>query len=85
MPWKARRLEPIERENDALRTTIVRLRHELRTKQTAVSGLELALHQRHKTIDDLVGKLEWVRDQNRRLNEEADRLAEMVRLSPDPF
>jgi len=33
-------------------------------------------------IDELNGKIDQLRDQNRRLDAEAERLAEMVRLSP---
>jgi hypothetical protein len=36
---------------------------------------------RTKMVDDLHGRIATLRDQNRRLNEEADRLAEMVRLT----
>ena len=46
MRWKARRLTPIERDNDRLRTELIQLRHELQTKQTALGGLELALRER---------------------------------------
>jgi len=46
MPWKRRRIEPAERENDQLRMVVIQLRHELQTKQTALGGLELALRER---------------------------------------
>jgi hypothetical protein len=42
------------------------------------------LHQRLETIDELANTVAVLRDQNRRLDEEAERLAEMVRLSPAP-
>jgi hypothetical protein len=73
MPWKRRRLEPTERENDALRMVVIQLRHELQTKQTALCGLELALRERSERIDELANAIAVLRDQNRRL-------AEMVRL-----
>jgi len=42
----------------------------------------MLLRSRTERIDQLNGQLEQVRAQNRRLDEEAERLAEMVRLSP---
>ena len=69
-------------ENAGLRSEIVKLRHELRTKQTQVGGLELALHQRHETIDALNGKLEAARAQCRRLDEEAEWYASMMQRGP---
>jgi hypothetical protein len=61
-----------------LRTTVIQLRHELTNKEGYAATLELVLKQRTQTIDDLVGKLEQVRAQNRRLDAEAERLAAMV-------
>jgi hypothetical protein len=80
MPWKSRRLNPTEKENEQLRLVIIQLRHELENKQGAVGRLELALHQRLETIDDLRGKLDQLRAVNARLDAEAERLWEMVRL-----
>jgi hypothetical protein len=80
--WRSRPdISKLETTIDRLQTENIRLRDQLRAKQTALGGLELALQARHETIDDLVGKLEQVRAQNRRLDAEAERLAEMVRLS----
>ena len=81
MPWKSRRLDPTEKENDQLRLVIIQLRHELQTKQTALGGLELALRERCEHIDTLNARLEQSRAQCQRLDAEAERLAEMVRLS----
>ena len=81
MPWKSRRLEPIERENDQLRTTIVSLRTEMRHQQDFVGRLEYLLHLRTEMIDALHGRIDTLRNQNRQLDAENDRLAEMVRLS----
>ena len=80
MPWKARPLEPLEHECAGLRSELIKLRRQLQTKQTQVGGLKLALHQRLETIDHLRGRIEQLQQRNRQL--EADRLAEMVRLSP---
>jgi hypothetical protein len=41
MNWKRRRLAPVERENDQLRTTVALLRTELTHKQGYAAKLEL--------------------------------------------
>ena len=82
MPWKSRRLEPVERDNAALRMTIVQLRRELTNKESYAAKLELVLHQRSNTIDKLHGKIDQLREQNRRLDQENEHLVEMVRLPP---
>jgi hypothetical protein len=61
-----------------LRTTIAQLRHELRTKQTALGGLELALQARHETIDALNARLEQSREQCRRLDQECENYFRML-------
>jgi polyhydroxyalkanoate synthesis regulator phasin len=57
------------------------LRRQLTTKTNLANGLQLALHQRHETIDALRGRIDALRKQNKQLDAENDRLAEMVRLS----
>ena len=44
--------------------------------------LEYLVQQRSERIDELTGKLEQSRDQIRRLDEECEHLADMVRLMP---
>jgi hypothetical protein len=75
----------LRRENDGLRTTVVCLRSELRHKQDFVGRLEYLLHQRSEMIDALHGRIDQLREQNKRLDAENEHLCEMVRLSPDPF
>jgi hypothetical protein len=75
VPWKFRLLDPIEKENDQLRTVVIQLRRELTDKEGYAAKLELVARQRSRTIDALRGKLEQVRAQNRRLDEEAEHLA----------
>jgi hypothetical protein len=82
MPWKSRRLEPLEKENDQLRTVIVCLRTELRHKEDFVGRLEYLLHQRSEMIDALHGRIDQLREQNRKLDQENEHLVEMVRLPP---
>jgi hypothetical protein len=61
--------------------TIITLRRKLTNKEGYASRLESLVRQRCEVIDALTGKLEQSQAQVRRLDEEAERLAEMVRLS----
>ena len=83
MPWKSRRLDPTEKENEQLRMELIQLRRELENKQGAVGRLELALHQRLETIDQLNARLEQSREQIRRLDQECEHLADMIRIMPE--
>jgi hypothetical protein len=78
MPWKARRLDPTEKENDQLRMELIQLRRELENKQGAVGRLELALHQRLETIDALNARLEQSRAQCQRLDQECEHYFRML-------
>ena len=76
----------LKRENDKLLMRIIRLRYEVENKQDAVGRLEVRMRERMERIDELNSKLEQARAQNRRLDEENERLVEMVRLPPgNPF
>jgi len=93
MPWKAKPVSILQRENDNLKTTICLLRRELENRQGAVGRLELLVHERTARIDELTGKLEQARAQNQRLDAECEHLTEMmvemIRVAPitsgDPF
>jgi len=79
--WRSRPdAAALERNVDELRTVIIQLRHELTNKTGYAATLELVLKQRTQTIDDLRGKLDRLRAVNARLDAEAERLCEMVRL-----
>ena len=79
MPWKSRRLEPVERERDRLRTEVVRLKHDLEGKEQFLNRLQFLLRRRTETIDDLTGKLEAARAANQKLDAECEHLAELVK------
>ena len=65
--WRSRpNIAKLKQNIDQLRTVILQLRQQLQTKQTAVSGLELALRERSERIDALQGRLEQSRAQCRR-------------------
>jgi chromosome segregation ATPase len=72
----------LEQTVDQLRMANIQLRRQLTTKTNFANGLKLALAERCTRIDELNGKLEQARAQNRKLDEEAERLAEMVRWLP---
>jgi predicted nuclease with TOPRIM domain len=61
------------------------LRRDLTDKEGHVGRLQYLLLERTNRIDELNGKIEQLRDQNRRLDAESERLAEMVRLTADSF
>jgi hypothetical protein len=68
----------LERNLDELRTENIRLRDQLRAKQTALGGLELALQACHETIDQLNARLEQSRAQCRRLDAECENYFRML-------
>ena len=51
-------------------------------KEGYADRLEVLLRARTERMDELANTIATLREQNRRLNEEADHLAEMVRMSP---
>jgi hypothetical protein len=82
MNWKRRRLAPVERENAGLRTVIIQLRRELKNKEGYAAKLELVLHQRLETIDQLTARLEQSREQVRRLDLQNGVLTAMLTAPP---
>jgi hypothetical protein len=80
MPWKPRALTDLQRQLDAAQLKLLKANAELEHKTQCVSRLEYLLHQRTEMIDALHGRIDQLREQNRRLDAEAERLAEMVRL-----
>jgi hypothetical protein len=72
----------LKRENDELGVKLVRLREALDTSERRRQTLEIVLTARLNRIGELNDRLERARAQNRQLDEENDRLAEMVRLAP---
>jgi hypothetical protein len=80
--WRSRpNVAQLEHEIDALKVIVIRLRRELENKQGANGRLKLLLRERLTRIDELNGKLDQLRAANARLDAEAERLCEMVRLS----
>jgi hypothetical protein len=81
--WRSRPdAAALERNIDELRTENIRLRREVSNKEQYIGRLKVLCHERTTRIDDLRATIDQLRQQNRRLDAEADRLAEMVRLAP---
>ena len=81
--WKLRKAGEVARECETLKTRLALLHTELENKQHAVGRLELLIRQRNETIDNLNDKLAQSREQCRRLDEEADRLANLFQTWRD--
>jgi hypothetical protein len=72
---------PLERQYEALKTENVCLHTELRHQQNFVSRLKFLLSERLNKIDQLNATIDRLREQNRRLDAEAEHYAEMVKAS----
>jgi hypothetical protein len=79
-PRRSRFELELSRTVDDLRTKVCLLNRELENRQGAVGRLELLLHERLERIDALNNKLAQVREQNRRLDQENEHLAEMIKF-----
>jgi chromosome segregation ATPase len=86
MPYPRRRTRlsevQLKREVDALQMTLVRVREQLRNKESYASGLEVLVHERSERVDELSAKLEQSRAQIRHLDQECEHLADMIRIMP---
>jgi hypothetical protein len=82
MPWKPKPVADLQRQLDAAQLKLLKANAELEHKTQCVSRLEILVAERNACIDALHDRIEQLREQNQRLDAEADRLAEMVRLSP---
>jgi len=71
----------LEQTVDQLRTELIKLRRQLNGKEQYIGRLQFLVQQRSNVIDDQRGKLEQSQAQIRQLNDEADHLAELVRMS----
>jgi hypothetical protein len=82
MPWAPRvNAIKLKRECDRLSSELIRARADLNISERQRVGLEVALDVRGEKIDALVVQVERLRQQNRQLDEENDRLCEMVKFT----
>ena len=70
----------LRRENDGLKTTICCLRRELENRDGAARRLEVLMRERSERIDALNGTIDRLREQNQKLDQEAERLVEIIKL-----
>jgi outer membrane murein-binding lipoprotein Lpp len=85
MPWQPRtNVSKLQREYDRLTVTLARTRDELHAKERHVVGLKIALSIRLKRIDQLAAQVTQLQAQNRKLDDECEHLAEMIRPAPQP-
>ena len=69
---------PVVRRGEILGAQLTRLQHELSRKQDYANRLEVLLRSRTKRIDELANTIAVLRDQNRRLDDEAERYYRML-------
>jgi hypothetical protein len=80
--WRSRPdISKLEHEIDALKIVVIRLRRDLTDKTGYAGKLEVLLRERLARIDELTAKVDQLRAVNARLDAEAERLCEMVRMS----
>ena len=84
MPWRASKpnATKLQHECDRLSVQLRQAREQLQIQERHRVGLEVMLDTRAERIDQLTAKLDQSRQQVRRLDEENERLAEMVRFTP---
>jgi septal ring factor EnvC (AmiA/AmiB activator) len=72
----------LKRQNDELAFKLLRAKEALQTAERHRVGLEVMLDARLERIDKLTAQVDQLREQNRKLDQEAERLAEMIRFAP---
>jgi hypothetical protein len=83
MPWKPRiNAKQLKKQNEELAIKLIRAREALEASERRRSTLEIVLHARLNRITELNGRIDALREQNRRLDKENDHLAGMIRLAP---
>jgi hypothetical protein len=75
-------LNLLKKENDGLRTEIVKLRHELTNKQGYAERLEILLRERMERIDEHTATIDQLRERNKRLVAEAEQLTKIAANRP---
>jgi hypothetical protein len=81
MPWKPRLITDLQRQLDAAQLKLLKANAELEHKNQCVQRLEILLHERCAMIDALHGRIDRLREQNRRLDAEAERYCQMLQAS----
>jgi septal ring factor EnvC (AmiA/AmiB activator) len=82
MPWKPAASSDLQRQNDGLRSELIKLRRELMTKQQYAGRLEVLLRERMNRIDELTAKLEQSQQRVKRLIAENECLVALLAGGP---
>jgi hypothetical protein len=72
----------LQKEITTLQLRLLRANSELRTKTVYAQRLEYLVHERSERVDELNAKLQQTREQVRRLDQECEHLADMIRILP---
>jgi hypothetical protein len=72
-------VEQLQRECDRLGFALVRAKQELQISERHVVGLKIALSARLKRIDQLTAQVDQLRQQNQKLDAEAEHLTAIIR------
>ena len=85
MPWipkfNARKLCE---ENSRLSAALARTQEQLKVSERLQTGMKIALSLRTKKVDDLTAQIDRLRQQNRKLDAEAEHLAQLFQQSAAP-
>jgi hypothetical protein len=77
--WRSRpQVSQLEQNIERLRSELIKLRRALTNKSGYATKLELVLHQRLETIDELNGRLQQSREQIRQLDLANEVLTAMI-------
>jgi len=82
MPWKPAASSDLQRQNDGLRSELIKLRRELMIKTQYAERLEFLLRERMERTDELTATVDQLRERNKRLEAEAEHFAAMVAAPP---
>jgi hypothetical protein len=80
MPWTPK-INPkqLKKQHDELALRLLRVREELQTSERHRVGLEVLLDVRGERIDELIAQIDRLRQQNQKLDAEAEHLAQLFR------
>ena len=72
----------LQRECEVLQLKLLKANSELRTKTVYAQRLEYLVHERSERVDELNAKLEQSRAHIKKLDQECEHLADMIRIMP---
>ena len=85
MPWKPASPSDLQRQVDTLAMRLLKANSELHLKTQYAQRLEYLLHERSERIDELTGRIDQLRERNKRLEAEAEHLAKIAADRPADY